>query len=144
MSTRSWVVVGVAAMALATAGHTRAGSVTWTPEQWEAVDTLKLCTTAPGEAPHCFPVWLVVLDGDVYVRLGTRATHRMRNNATAPFVAVEISGTRFERVRAIEAPESVERVNAAMADKYWTDFLVRLVSHPLTMRLKPDEGAATP
>ncbi len=70
-----------------------------------------------------------------------RAADRMRKNATAPFVAVEINGNRFERVRAIEAPGHVERVNAAMADKYWTDIFVRFMSHPLTMRLKPDEGA---
>jgi hypothetical protein len=47
-------------------------------------------------------------------------------------------------VRATLAPEMVERVQAAMADKYWTqaDFIVRRMSHPYTLRLEPEPETA--
>src|SRR6185503_8772423 len=45
----------------------------WTPAAWKSQDTLELQTTVPEESEYWFPVWLVVLDGQVYVRLGTRA-----------------------------------------------------------------------
>jgi hypothetical protein len=32
----------------------------------------------------------------------------------------------------------MERVNKAMAEKYFTDFIVRLFAHPLTMRLQAE------
>ena len=38
-----------------------------------------------------------------------------------------------------------ERVAGAMADKYATDFLVRYMDHPLTMKLRPQVASpATP
>jgi hypothetical protein len=43
----------------------------WTPEAWSGHDTLELGTNVPGEGEYWFPVWLVVLDGKVYVRLGS-------------------------------------------------------------------------
>ena len=46
----------------------------WTPGAWKAQDTLDLQTIGPEEGEYWFPVWLVVLDDKVYVRLGTKAT----------------------------------------------------------------------
>lgn len=109
----------------------------WTPAEWAGEDTLRLCTTKPGERQHCFPVWLVVLDGEVYVRLGNRAAARVRANATGPVLPLEIGGRRFERVRAVEAPERAEAVARAMAGKYWSDRFIRWLDHPLTLRLEP-------
>jgi hypothetical protein len=110
----------------------------WAPEQFAKVDTLKLRTDCPGEGEYWFPVWLVVLDGQVYVRLGSRAAGRVQCNATAPFLGVEIGPTRFAHVRGVPAPEYAARVNQAMADKYATDIFVRYFSHPLTLRLVPE------
>jgi hypothetical protein len=38
----------------------------------------------------------------------------------------------------------VDKVQAAMADKYWTqaDFVVRRISHPYTLRLVPEGGGS--
>ena len=113
-------------------------AVEWKPGAYASESTLQLRTTAPGEGDHWFPVWLVVIDDQVYVRLGTRAAGRIERNTTTPYVGVRVAGQQFDRVKAVAAPESVERVARAMADKYWSDVLVRHMDHPLTMRLAPE------
>lgn len=128
------LVVALAFLLLASAAR----AADWTPTAWADLDTLTLTTVAPDEEPHTFPVWLVVLDGDVYVRLGTRAAERVQASTTAPFLGVGIGGAEFPRVRGEPAPEMAGRVAAAMADKYWSDVLIRWVSHPLTLRLRPE------
>ena len=110
----------------------------WKPGTYASESTLQLRTTAPGEGDHWFPVWLVVIDDQVYVRLGTRAAGRIERNTTAPYVGVRVAGQQFDRVKAVSVPESIERVARAMADKYWGDVIVRHMDHPLTMRLVPE------
>ncbi|HXQ23430.1 MAG TPA: hypothetical protein VN812_17265, partial [Candidatus Acidoferrales bacterium] len=66
-----------------------AAAAEWNPAAFAKEDTLKLRTNCPGEGEYWFPVWLVVIDGQVYVRLGGRATQRIGCNTTAPFVGVE-------------------------------------------------------
>ena len=110
----------------------------WDPEAYRDVSTLEFLTVAPEEGEHWSPVWLVVLDGQVYIRLGSRAAERMQKNTKAPYVKLRIGGEEFERVRAEPAPDMVERVGQAMGEKYTSDFLVRYFNHPLTMRLTPE------
>jgi hypothetical protein len=114
----------------------------WDPAAFAKQDTLKLRTTGPQEGEYWFKVWLVVIDGQVYVRLGTRAAERVEANTTAPVLGVEVAGQRFERVRGVPAPEFADRVAQAMADKYTSDIFVRFMSHPLTLRLVPEEAPA--
>jgi len=112
----------------------------WTPRAWSEASTIELRTTAPGEGEHWFPVWVVVIDDQVYVRLGSRAAGRIEKNQSAPFVGVRIQGQQFERVRAMPAPDYAERVAKAMAAKYWSDVIIHHFSHPLTLRLLPEPG----
>jgi hypothetical protein len=120
-----------------------ADAATWQPEAWAEEDTVELRTQARGEDPHWFPVWLVVIDGQMYVRLGSRATERVESSVTKPILGVRIAGEEFPAVRGVPAPEAAEKVNAMMADKYWSDIGIRLFSHPLTLRLEPEpEGGA--
>jgi len=114
----------------------------WDPAAFQALRTLQFLTVGPEEGPHWSTVWLVVLDGAVYVRLGTRAADRMRQNTTTPHVAVRIGGREYPRVRTESQPAMAGRVAAAMADKYGFDLIVRHFEHPLTMRLTPDPAAA--
>src|SRR5437762_12601668 len=113
----------------------------WTPRAYAGANTLELRTTAAGEAAHWFRVWLVVIDDQVYVRLGPRAAGRIEKNQTAPFVGVRIAGEQLERVRGEPAPDYAERVAKAMAAKYWSDVIVRHFSHPLTLRLCRSQAA---
>jgi hypothetical protein len=109
----------------------------WMPAGWTDVDTLEMLTVGPEEGEHWFKVWLVVIDDAVYLRLGSRAVERVQRNTTTPYVGIRIAGQQFDRVKLVDAPELTERVAAAMAEKYWTDALIRYFPHPMTARLEP-------
>ena len=132
-------LLAAALLALLLAGPARAAS-DWTPAAWADQNTVDLRTTEPGSEPHWFPVWLAVIDGQMYVRLGSRAAARFDGNATKPIMGVRIAGKTFERVRGVLAPEMTDRVTAVMRDKYWLqgDIIVRHINHPYTLRLEPE------
>ena len=132
------MVRGIVAALMVAAAAGGADVAGWMPSAWTSESTVELCTTDAGEPMHCFPVWLVVLDGQLYVRLGTRAAGRVERSTTKPFLEVGIAGERFPHVRGIPVPEEAGRVADAMAAKYWSDVLVRHVTHPLTLRLVPE------
>jgi hypothetical protein len=92
-------------------------------------------TVGSQQREHWSKLWLVVIERQLYVRLGNRAFARVQENASRPYVKVKIAGREFDRVRIEAAPEMTERVAAAMADKYFIDILVRHESHPMTARL---------
>jgi hypothetical protein len=129
---------------LAVAGLTSfAVAANWTPDAWKDENTVELRTTAPSSEPHWFPVWLAVVDGQLYVRLGARAAARFDENLTKPIIGVRIAGKTFDRVRGVVAPGMVDKVAAVMRDKYWLqgDVIVRRMNHPYTMLLVPAEAA---
>jgi hypothetical protein len=113
-----------------------AGAVEWDPQAFSKQDTLEFLTVGP-EGEHWSTVWLVVIDGQVYIRLGGRAAGRIDQNTTAPFVKVRIAGQEFDHVKAEAAPNMVEPVAKAMGEKYTSDIFVKYFNHPLTMRLTP-------
>ena len=110
----------------------------WTPAAWVEEDTLDLTTDRPDEGAYTFPVWLVVVDDQVYVRLGGRAADRVQKGRSAPYVGVKVGNARFDKVRCEPAPEQVSRVADAMGEKYTSDLLIRHFAHPLTCRLVPE------
>ncbi|MFQ5479264.1 MAG: hypothetical protein ACE5E4_11680 [Candidatus Binatia bacterium] len=110
----------------------------WNPDSFADETTLELLTVGSEEGEHWFKVWLVVLNGEVYVRLGSRSVERINANTSSPYLGVRIAGEVFPKVRADPAPEMVERVATAMADKYFSDLWIRHFSHPLTMRLRAE------
>lgn len=110
----------------------------WTPAEWSGENTLELTTDVPSEGSYTFPVWLVVIDGQVYVRLGTRAAGRVQASKSAPFVGVKVAGHQFDHVRCEPAPDVAPRVAEAIGQKYWSDVFIRYMSHPLLCRLVPE------
>jgi hypothetical protein len=148
MTRSSWRATGwyvlVAAVALVTTSGCahQVDIPTWNPAAFRDLETLEFLTVGPTEGKHWSTVWLVVVDDQVYLRLGSRAADRMRQNTTSPFVALRIGGHEYERVRATEAAAMAERVGAAMGEKYWSDVLIRYFPHPLVMRLEPDAAPA--
>ena len=44
----------------------------------------------------------------------------------------------FDHVRCEPAPDQATRVAEAIGQKYWSDILIRYMSHPLTCRLVPE------
>lgn len=120
----------VAPLVVATSAH---GA--WDPQAFGKERTLEFLTVDPDEGEHWSTVWLVVVDGQVYIRLGSRATARIQKNTTKPYVDVRIAGQEFHHVAAQIVPDMVAPVAKAMASKYWSDLIVRHLAHPLTLRL---------
>lgn len=108
----------------------------WDPERFAKHDVITLRTNCEGEGEYAFPVWLVVVERHVFIRLGSRAANRVECTP-GRIIGVEIGGAKFDRVRAIPSPEMADRVAAAMAEKYPSDLLIRWFPHPLTARLDP-------
>jgi hypothetical protein len=132
MKIRRWLAV----LALVTVPLLAAqAAAQWNPERFAEQDTLELLTVSADGDEHWSTVWLVVLDGQVYVRLGNRAADRVNGSSRAPLVDVRIAGETFHNVRVDPAPDMADRVAAAMADKYWSDVVARQLAHPLTARL---------
>jgi hypothetical protein len=110
----------------------------WDPARFADAPTLEILTVDPESGEHWSTVWVVVVDGAVYVRLGNRAAGRVEQSTTAPHAKVRFEGEVFERVRLVPSPEKAEAVAEAMAGKYWTDLVIRGIPHPLTLRLEPE------
>src|SRR5262245_55311670 len=110
----------------------------WKPAAWASETTLQLTTDRPDEGSYTFPVWLVVVDDQVFVRLGGRAADRVQKSKSAPYVGVTVAGKRFEHVRCEPAPEQAARVAEAIGHKYTSALLIRFFPHPLTCRLVPE------
>jgi hypothetical protein len=107
----------------------------WDPNGFHVESTLQIVTTSADEGEHWSRLWLAVIDGQLYVRLGDRAFGRVQHNTTSTYVKVKIAGQEFDKVRLEPAPDMTDKVAAAMADKYFIDILIRHESHPMTARL---------
>src|SRR6185369_10153819 len=79
----------------------------WDPQAFSKESTLEFLTVGPQEGEHWSTVWLVVIDGQVYIRLGSRAADRMTQNTTKPIVKLRVAGQEFDRVNAEPAPDMV-------------------------------------
>ena len=147
MKTRSFVNVAVcsAAIWIALAVGVHAANTTvpgWDPNAFRTESTLQVMTTGPEEGEHWSTLWLVVIDGQLYVRLGDRSWGRIQKNTTSPYLKVKIAGKEFDKVRLDETLDMKDKVAAAMADKYFLDVLIRHESHPMTARLTAEAGPA--
>jgi hypothetical protein len=114
----------------------------WDPNAFRNAETLDMRTIGPQEGEYWFPVWVVVVDDQVFVRLGSKAAERMRANTTGTEIGVRVNNAQFDKVQTQDMPEYAQRVNDAMAEKYWSDIFVRYFSHPMTLRLSVAPPAA--
>jgi hypothetical protein len=133
------LVFSLAALFLIAAAAVPSG---WTPELFRDTNTLEFYTTNASGEGHWSRVWVVVIDGAPYLRLGTRAAERINGNVDAPYVKIRVGEQVFDRVVAQSVPDMADKVAAAMADKYWTDIFIRYARHQLTVLLIPVNPAA--
>jgi len=132
----------VLSIALATAARADDKAVPgWDPTVFQDASTIKIMTTEPDAGEHWSNLWVVVIDGQPYVRLGDRSYGRIQKNSTSPYVKLKVADQEFDKVKVEERPDMKDKVGAAMADKYWMDVLIRHESHPMVARLVPE---ATP
>jgi hypothetical protein len=110
----------------------------WDPTVFQDASTIKIMTTEPDAGEHWSNLWVVVVDGQPYVRLGDRSYGRIQKNSTSPYVKLKVADKEFDKVKVEETPDMKEKVAAAMADKYWMDILIRHESHPMVARLVPE------
>jgi hypothetical protein len=110
----------------------------WDPAVFRDASTIKIMTTEPDVGEHWSNLWVVVIDGQPYVRLGDRAYGRIQKNTTSPYVKLKVADQEFDRVKLVEMPDMKQKVAAAMAEKYRLDILVRHESHPMVARLVPE------
>ena len=121
------------------AANTPSASSDWNPAAFKDESTLEFLSLREGGRQHWSPVWLVVIDDQLYLRLGRRAIKNLESSTaysnSSPDSTVRIAGREFE-VSIIEANDMAGPVARAMAEKYPTDCLVRFFPHPLTARIK--------
>jgi predicted DNA-binding protein (MmcQ/YjbR family) len=114
----------------------------WDPALFRDASTIKIMTTEPDVGEHWSNLWVVVIDGQPYVRLGDRSYGRVQKNTTSPYVKLKVDDNEFDKVKVEEMPDMKDKVAAAMADKYWLDVLIRYESHPMVARLVPEAPQA--
>ena len=133
------ILSSVLSVALATAARADDRAVPgWDPTVFRDASTIKIMTTEPDVGEHWSNLWVVVIDGQPYVRLGDRSYGRIQRNTTSPYVKLKVADQEFDKVKVEETPDMKEKVAAAMADKYWMDILIRHESHPMVARLVPE------
>jgi predicted DNA-binding protein (MmcQ/YjbR family) len=130
------LVLSIAFAAAAGAGDSAMPG--WDPSVFRDASTIKVMTTDPDAGEHWSNLWVVVIDGQPYVRLGDRSYGRIQKNSTNPYVKLKVADKEFDKVKIEEAPDMKEKVATAMADKYWMDILIRHESHPMVARLVPE------
>ncbi len=108
----------------------------WEPKEWKDGSTLKFQTVDANHEEHWSTVWYVVVDNDVYARLGAAATDRIQENINSPYVKVRIGRFAFNDVRADPADDMAVTIADELADKYVLDVLFRYIPHPLTVRFR--------
>lgn len=109
----------------------------WNPQAYIGEEILEFLTINEDGDEHWSKVWLVVDEGEVYIRLGNRAGDRVNENAAKPYVAIRVAGEQFDKVLLEDAPEKVETVATLMGEKYWSDVFIKYFAHPYTFRLVP-------
>jgi len=113
---------------------------------WERADEIQIETSrGPGTAVHKTTIWIVVVDGQAFVRSVRGPAGRWYRELVAqPQGAVQLDGQR-QAVRAVAATDepTIGRVSQALEQKYrqrWpgpTAAMLRAETLPTTLRLEP-------
>lgn len=123
---------GIAVLAFATAA---ASAETWNPADFAGESTLEFHTMNDAGEAHWATVWFVLVEGDVYVRLGERAQRRIEESVHHPVVKVRVAGRTFDHVVVERVSGRNDEIAEAMADKYWTALFMPYMPERYTARL---------
>ena len=136
-------LVGAAMLlALVTAAHAADTAVPgWDPAAFRDASVIQIMTTEPDVGEHWSKLWMVVIDDQPFIRMGSRSYGRVQRSTTSPYVKLKVGDQEFDKVKLEEMPDMKDKVAAAMADKYFMDKLIRYEDHPMVARLVPE---ATP
>jgi hypothetical protein len=118
----------------------------FTTEELDLMDRtheVEIETSRPGGPIHRTIIWVVVDDGEVFIRSYRGPDARWYREALAqPSVALHVDGRRTAaRAVASADPRSIERTSTALVRKYPGDPATRRMNRPevldLTLRLEP-------
>lgn len=94
------ILSSVLSIALATAARADDRAVPgWDPTVFRDASTIKIMTTEPDVGEHWSNLWVVVIDGQPYVRLGDRSYGRIQRNTTSPYVKLKVADQEFDKVK---------------------------------------------
>lgn len=123
-----------------------AATMSFSAEDLDRLDRtqeVEIETQAPGREARRTVIWIVVDDGEVFVRSvrGERARW-YRDGLANPAVAIHADGRRIPATAITAAdPDSVDRMNAGIERKYRGDPAIRSMLRPAvlptTLRLEP-------
>jgi len=108
-----------------------------------AAEEVEIETQAPDGPAHRTIIWVVVDDGETFIRSFRGPTARWYREALAnPAVAIVVDGRRLAATAiAASDPDSIDRVSAALWAKYPDDpataAMVAADNLPTTLRLEP-------
>jgi hypothetical protein len=128
------------ALALALAGASPAFAVDWSKHAAEQV--VRVVTSDEDGAARTTKVWIVVVDGEAYLRTG--GTRWGKNVERNPDVRLLAEGAEYDlRVEFVSDEALRARVTQALREKYgWSDRMVSVFRGvPKIMRLVPRGGA---
>jgi hypothetical protein len=123
-----------------------AGPVSFSGEDLAALDAAEevdIETQAPGGPAHRTTIWVVVDDGEAFIRTYKGPDSRWYREAKAnPAVALIVGDRRLPSTAiAADDPDSIERVSAGFRRKYASDpatsAMVAPLVLPTTLRLEP-------
>ncbi len=136
-STKSFLLAGSFLLGLAMHAFAAiaASGATWNPADFASESTLEFFTINEAGEAHWATVWFVLVDGDVYVRLGERAQRRIEENIHQPVVKVRVAGREFDHVVVERVLGRNDEIAEAMADKYWTALFMPYMPERYTARL---------
>jgi hypothetical protein len=109
----------------------------------ERTDEVRIETSMEGGPVHRAIIWVVVDDGDVFVRSAYGPDSRWYREATAnPSVGLEVAGRRLAATAVhVTDPAGIDRMTRGLARKYAGDSAMpgmnRAELLPLTLRLDP-------
>jgi hypothetical protein len=109
----------------------------------DRTEEVEIETRAPDGPVHRTTIWIVVDDGDAFIRSVRGADARWYREAIAnPAVAVHVAGRRLTATASPATdPDSIDRASAALERTYAADPAVRTMVRPdvldTTLRLEP-------
>jgi len=115
----------------------------WDPAAFRDASVIQILTTEPDVGEHWSKLWIVVIDDQPFIRMGSRSYGRVQRNTTSPYIKLKVGDQEFDRVKLEEVPDMKDKVAAAMADKYFMDKLIRYENHPMVARLVPEAAPPT-
>jgi hypothetical protein len=132
-------------------GHTRTGSApaaqaldSDTLGKLEKVDEVRIVTATPDARKHAATIWVVVVDGNVFIRSFTGPKGRWYKNILAnPKADLEVDGERLHvKTEPVTDPPLIEKVSSAYLERYrgspYAKDMVRPEVLPTTLRLTPE------